>query len=220
MKTLNFLTAFLLFGFCSCGQEVEKQKVDPAAVQLNNQAMALVAFINDPDSSKKAIFLLDQATAIDSNYFLGYYHKLMFYNAHEQFEKAFSIVNRLIRLRPGAHDLYQMGGILKEKMGDTIASRPYFENSLAICNKVLDTMKTTNQDYVMLVCNKAINLIFLGNQAGGNQLLKRLFDTQTEELYKEWIVSLMNKNKKQLLEFLFDSQYAQSEASVEVDTPD
>ena len=48
--------------------------------------MTLVKFINNEDSSKKAISLLDKATAIDSNYFLGYYNKLMFLDQLNLFE--------------------------------------------------------------------------------------------------------------------------------------
>ena len=70
MTTLKFITTFLLITLYSCGQKSAKNKVDLAAVELNNKAMKFVAFIDNPDSSKKAISLLDKATTIDSNYFL------------------------------------------------------------------------------------------------------------------------------------------------------
>jgi tetratricopeptide (TPR) repeat protein len=208
MKTLRFLTVFLLIGIWSCGQSAGKHKVDPAAVQLNNQAMLLVAFIYNPDSSRKAISLLDKATAIDSNYFLGHYNKLMFFNQLKQFGKAVFTVNKLIQLQPTAHDLYLTGGVLYEQLGDTISSKSYFEKSLSICNSVLDTMNTKNRDYEMLVGNKAINLIMLGDQAKANELLKKLYESQTSEEEKKWTASLMNKNKKQILELWTSDQYS------------
>jgi tetratricopeptide (TPR) repeat protein len=208
MKTLNFLTAFILIGLCSCGQSTTKHKVDPAAVQLNNQAMKLVAFIDNKDSSRKAISLLDKATAIDSNYFLGFYNKLMFYNQLKELDKAVLTVNKLIQLRPTAHDLYLTGGVLYERLGDTVSSNTYFQKSLAICNNVLDTMSAKNRDYEMLVGNKAINLIMLCDDAGANELLKKLYDSQTDEELKKWTASLMNKNKKELLELWTSDQYS------------
>lgn len=162
--------------------------------------MTLVPFINNEDSARKAISLLDKATVIDSNYFLGHFNKLMFYNQLKQFDKAVLTVDKLIRLQPAAHDLYLTGGILHERLGDTIASRPYFEKSLAICNSVLDTMSTENRNYDMLVGNKAINLVMLGKQATANELLSRLYNSQTDEEQKKWTASLLNKNKKELLE--------------------
>ena len=201
MKTLR-ISAFLLLAFCSCGENARKDKTDPAAVQLNNQSMTLVSFNKNPDSARKAISLLDNATTIDSNYFLGHYNKLMFYNQLRQFDKAVVTVNRLLRLRPAAHDLYLTGGLLYERLGDTILSKQYFERSLAICNNVLDTMSTENGDYEMLVGNKAVNLIMLGNQAKANELLKKVYNRQTREDQKKWTASLMNKSKKELLQLL------------------
>lgn len=208
MTTLKFLTTFLLIGLCSCGQKSAKHKVDHAAVELNNKAMTFVPFIDNADSAKKAISLLDKATTIDSNYFLGHFNKLMFFNQLKQFDKAVLTVNKLIKLRPAAHDLYLTGGILYEQLGDPISSKSYFEKSLAICNSVLDTMSTKNRDYKMLVGNKAVNLIMLGEQAKANELLKQLYDSQTNEEQKKWTASLMNKNKKELLELWTGDQYS------------
>lgn len=71
MTNLKFTFIFLLFCFGCFGQNQNTHKVDPAAVKLNNDAMTLVYFINDNDSSKKALILLDSSTVIDSNYFIG-----------------------------------------------------------------------------------------------------------------------------------------------------
>lgn len=200
MMTLKIITTFLLIALYSCGQKPVKHKVDPAAVELNNKAMTLVAFIDNVDSSKKAISLLDKATIIDSNYFLGYYNKLMFLNQLKEFDKAILTVNKLIQLRPTAHDLYMTGGMLYERIGDTISSKAYFEESLTICNNVLDTMSNKNRDYEMLVSNKAVDLIMLGDQIKANELLKTLYDSQTDDEIKKLTLSLMNKNKKELIE--------------------
>jgi tetratricopeptide (TPR) repeat protein len=200
MTTLRFITVFLLIGLYSCGQNSLKHKVDPAAVELNYKAMTLVQFISNSDSATKAISLLDKATSIDSNYFLGYYNKLIFYNRLKQFDKAIVTVNKLIQLRPFAHDLYLIGGLLYERIGDTVSSHNYFKKSLEICNNVLDTMSSKNEDYVMLVGNKAVNLIMLGDTAKSNEILKNLYDSQSDKELQKMILSLMNKNRKELIE--------------------
>jgi tetratricopeptide (TPR) repeat protein len=208
MTTLKFITAFLLIGHYSCGQSSTKHKSDPAAIQLNDKAMLLVPFIDNTDSSIKAISLLDKATSIDSNYFLGYNNKLMFYYQLKQFDKAVLTVNKLIQLRPLAYDLYQMGGVLYERLGDTVSSKNYFQKSLTICNNVLDTMDTKNRDHDMLCMNKAITLIILGDEAKGNQLLKQLYHKQTDDEFKELTASFMNKSKKELLVSLIENKYS------------
>ena len=208
MTTLKFITTFLLIALCSCGQNSTKHKVDPAAVELNNKAMTLVQSIDNPDSSTKAISLLDEATNIDSNYFLGYNNKLMFYYQLKQFDKAILTINKLIQLRPTAHDLYMMGGVLCERIGDTLSSKAYFQKSLAICNNVLDTINTKDRDHDMFLLNKAINLIMLGDEFEGNQLLKKLYDSQTDDALKELTASFMNKSKKELLNSMTEDKYS------------
>lgn len=208
MTTLKFIITFLAVALYSCGQKTAKYKVTPASVQLNNQAMTLVPYIDNTDSSTKAISLLDKATEIDSNYFLGYYNKLMFYNKLKQFDKAILTINKLILLRPSAHDLYLTGGLLYEKIGDTISSHEYFQKSLTICNNVLDTASNKNRDYEMLVSNKAINLIMLGDTNKANDILKKLYDSQNDEELKTMTLSLMNKSKKELLTQLTSDQYS------------
>ena len=205
MTTLKFITAFLLVALYSCRQKPVKHKVDPAAVQLNNQAMTMVRYIDNPDSSKKAISLLDQATKIDSNYFLGYSNKLMFFFQLKQFDKLIQTNNKLIQLRPSAHDLYLTGGMFYEQIGDTVSANRYFTKSLTICNAVLDTMNNKNRDFVMLTTNQAINLIMLNDSAKANNILKVLYDNQPDNpqfdnVEKKYIQSLMNKNKKDLVD--------------------
>ena len=212
MTLYKIILLFILIGLYSCGQNDAKHKVDPTAVRLNNNAMILVKYIDNEDSSKKAITLLDKATAIDSNYFLGYYNKLMFLDQLKQYDKSVLTVNKLIQLRPYAHDLYLTGGIIYERKGDTSSSKIYFEKSLAICNNVLDTMKASNSNYIMLITNKVSNLIMLNRsserdmmvQEASNQLYDaNLWDRNTEsalnslyELKREEIVRNVTSNSK------------------------
>ena len=207
MTIIKFITVFLLIAICSCGPKPKMHKVEPAAVQLNNQAMTLVRFIDNADSSKKAIFLLDKATLIDSNYFLGYSNKLMFYYQLKQFDKLVWTNNKLIQLQPSAHDLYLRGGLFYEQIGDTVSANGYFNKSLTICNAVLDTMNNKSRDFVMMTTNQAINLIMLNDSTKGNNILKVLYDYVPEDLQfdnaeKKYIQSLIGKNKKDLVELL------------------
>ena len=200
MTTLKFIATFLLITLYACGQKPAKHKVDPAAVQLNNQAMTLVPYIDIPDSSNQAISLLDKATEIDSSYFHGYSNKLMFYYQLKQFDKALLTNNKLIQLRPNAHDLYLRSGMLYTQLGDTTNAETNFTKSLTICNSVLDTMTKTNRDYAMVTTNQAIALIMLGDTAKANKSLQVLYDTQPDDpefdnVERKYIQLLMGKSK-------------------------
>ena len=208
MTTLKFITAFLLIALYSCGQNTAKQKVDPKVTTLSNNIIPLVNYLDNPDSCKQALLYLDSATAIDNNCFQCYYNKLMFLSSLKRFDKAVETMNECIRIKPLAHDLYTTGGILYEKIGDTISSRKYFQKSLTILKPVLDTMNIHDLNYEMLITNKAINLIMLGDNKTGHDLLKSISDRQKEPELKELTLSFMNKSKKELVEMMTSSQYS------------
>ncbi|GAB2815383.1 hypothetical protein GCM10027043_14590 [Ferruginibacter profundus] len=166
---------------------------------MHDKIIPLVQYIDNADSCKKALLFLDSATAIDSNCFPCYYEKLMFLNSLQQYNKAITAINNTIRINPGAQDLYLLGGIFYERLNDSISSVPYFKKSLQICDAVLDTIHNTNTNYLILASNKAITLIMLGQQTKGNELLKQLAGTQTDETMKKNLLLITTKNKKDLI---------------------
>ena len=208
MKTLKFITTFLLIALYSCGQNTAKHKVDPKVTVLSNKIIPLVNYIDNPDSCKQALLYLDSATNIDNNCFLCYHNKLMFLYSLKQFDRAVETMNECIRIKPWTYDLYLTGGILYEKVGDTISSKKYFQKSLTIINSVLDTVKARNLNYEVLVSNKAVNLIMLDDNKSGNALLETIAARQQESEVKEMALSFMNKSKKELVDMMTDSQYS------------
>ena len=110
----KLVAVLMLIAVTSCKQEVTYQKPNPAAVQLNGQAMDLIRFNENPDSAAKALALLDKATTIDSKYFLAYFNKLMFLSPFKKIDEEIRINNKLITLRPDLLDLYLYGGLWYE----------------------------------------------------------------------------------------------------------
>jgi len=125
----------------------------------------------------------------------------MFLKSLKQYDKAISTVNRLLRLKPFANDLYLSGWVYYMKIGDTASAKVYFQKSLDICNGVLDTISVENRNYVSLTINKALDIILLGDQRKGNEILKDLRNKQTDSTYSDYISSFMNKSSDELLEF-------------------
>ena len=208
MTTLKFITTFLLIALYSCGQKKSYSKVDVNVARLSNKIIPLTNYIDNPDSCKKALSFLDSATTFDTNCFLCYYNKLMFLYSLKQYDKAALTINNCIRIKPLAHDLFLTGGILYEKIGDTVSSRKYFQKSLTLCNKALDTMNAGNRDYEMFVTNKAVSLIMLDKQAEAKEILKTLYERQTDQEFKKMTLELMNKTKKELVVSMTSDQYS------------
>jgi tetratricopeptide (TPR) repeat protein len=207
MTILKFIPAFLLIAVYACGQHTPKRKVDPSVTLLCNKIIPLVNHLSNPDSCKQALLYLDSAVTIDNHCFQCHHNKLMFLCALKQFGEAVETINACISLKPSAHDLYLTGGILYEKVGDTIAAKKYFHRSLAILNSVLDTMDIRHLDHEMLVSNKAINLIMLGDNKTGNDLLKSILNSQKEPEWRELTLPFINKRKKELVEMMTTSEY-------------
>jgi tetratricopeptide (TPR) repeat protein len=207
MTTIKFTFLFLIIALYSCGQTTTKHIINPELIRLNKEIIPLFSFTNNPDSCRKALLLLDSATTIDSNDFNSYNNKLFFFYGLKQYDKAINTTNKLISLRPNAHDLFMLKGNLLNKIGDTTSANLNFEKSLKICNSVLDTMHETNRDYMMFVMDKAVNLIMLGDSVKANKILKILYNKQPDDpafdnVDKKYILSLMNKNRIQLMDFL------------------
>jgi tetratricopeptide (TPR) repeat protein len=201
MTTLKFIIIFLLIAVYSCTQKSSRRKIDPAVVRFSNQIIPLVNYLDNPDSCEKALSFLDSATTIDSNCFSCYYNKIMFLNGIKQYERAIEAINACMRIKPMAPDLYLTAGYLYELIGDTVSSTASFEKSLAFCDKVLDTMGAKNSEYEMIAGFKAVDLIMLDDSVAANLLLNKLYERQTEQQMKEMTLSIMHKNKRQLLQF-------------------
>jgi tetratricopeptide (TPR) repeat protein len=209
----KFLFFFLLIWFYSCAQNNGRHKADPEAIKLNNRAIQMVdRSIHNPDSCQKAIQLLDSATAIDSLYYLAYWDKLIFQYQLKQFGKAILTVTHLIGIKPGAPDLYVTCGVLYDRTGDTLSAANYYQKALTLYNQILDTLNTTNQNYDMLFANKATTLVLSGQKEKGNELLKQLYDRQTDEDFKKMTFALLNKDKKELLSLTAPEIYDSSQS--------
>jgi tetratricopeptide (TPR) repeat protein len=213
MITLKFTLILLLSGLFSIGQTTSKHRINALAKKLNDSAIELTFTMNDSDY-QKAILLLDQATAVDSNYFLAYWNKLVFQLQLKQYDKAIVTSKNLIRIRTTAPDLHLTFGVLYERVRDSLSAEKEFQEALSLYDKFLDTMSLKNKDYDMLSVNKAVDLIMLGEQMKGNEFLKQLYDRQADDSLKGLILSFMNKNKKDLIETIEHRQSATNNAGL------
>jgi tetratricopeptide (TPR) repeat protein len=182
------------------GKETKNHIINPDAIRLNDSAVAMI-HSSYAEDYQKAILLLDQAIKIDSNYFNAYYNELTFYCQLRQYDNAIQAAKQILRIRPNSPDYYGTIGGLYYRMGDTIKANEYFKDGLVLYDKMLDTMNTKNNYYDQLIINKATVLILIGDQTKGNMILKRLYDGETDQKYKEIIEMVMNKSRQEILDY-------------------
>ena len=109
-------------------------------------------------------------------------------------------------LRPEDPIGFVSTGMIYEILHDTISSKKYFAEADKHFNKILDTMDRTSTSYELLIMNKAINLILLGQQQNGNALLSKLYDKSKSNFMKEAVSPLMNKTKEEILDVLLNPE--------------
>ena len=196
MRLLAFL---LFFGLHAFGQQSEKKEhsINPKARRLNDSAVAVVRRSHD---FEKAILLLDEATAIDSNYLTAFSNKLTFQYQTKQFDKALITAKSLHRIMPDAASYIMMLGVIYEEKGDTVSSKKYFNEAAKRYDNMLDTMNKTNKSYEALLFSKALNLILLGQEQSGHDILKQLYDNQKDTAYKNLLGLFMNKPRREILD--------------------
>lgn len=102
----------------SCRDKIKERSYNPKAIELNNRAMDIYSInVGNPDSTKKAIQLLDAAITLDSTYYVAYGNKSTILcglgdevGSLEVLKKILSIDSSILELKMGM-------GFMLEKMG-------------------------------------------------------------------------------------------------------
>jgi hypothetical protein len=198
---MRFFILFFLFGLYACNQKAgsTKHSIDPEAKKLNDSAVFIATHFNDYEN---AVNLLDKATQLDSNYFRAYINKFSFQGMVKPFhiEKILIILKNLNRLKPEDPEYFMQIGLIYLKNGDTVLSKQYLSDAAMHYDKILDTMQTTTEGYKMLISNKAFNLILLGEEEKGKELVRQLYIDAKDIIYKKILASALNKSRKEILD--------------------
>ena len=134
----NFLLALSLFMFLtltSCNaQRNEKlccgHKPDPAVIELHNQAVnAYTNHSNSPDSVKKALTLLDNAMAKDSDHQLAYANKAKYLNDQGNVTQALETLNAYLERNPTEPYTLLGAGMFYEKLGNKKEAMDYYKRA-------------------------------------------------------------------------------------------
>ena len=196
---MRFLILFLFIFFCSC-REHNKHLIDPKARLLNDRAATIIRNTNDYE---KGIALYDEAIKIDSEYLVPVKNKLLCQITLKQYQNALKTASKLHKMRPEAPDYFVIIGILYENLRDSINSKIYFNNALPYYDRDLDTIKKGSYSYETHLLNKALDLILVGQEQEGNQIIKKLYEKQTDEIHKYSFSVFMNKPRQFIIEHYF-----------------
>lgn len=207
MKILSILFLFTILIACSENQQTKEYIPHPKAKQLFDSASRLPMH-----SEEKAIVLFDQATQIDSNYYVAYFYKLSFQLSLNRLNDALVTAKNLIRLKPQDREVYMSAGFLYWRTGDSVSAIDHFTKASVFFDKILDTMSKSNRSYETILSNKGVNLILIGKQEQGNKILRELYNNGTDKDLKKEYVQFLNKSRKEIIEELFSQDTLTSSA--------
>jgi len=205
---------FLFIGLYACGQQtatVKRHIADPRAKKLVDSAEILIV---EQQQYERAIPLLNQAIQIDSNYDQPYVYKLSYQWKLKQWDSCLKTVYSLIRIRPDNADRYGQIGLLYYYKGDSISSNKFYTEALSRYDKILDTMSSKNNQYKFLLVNKAIYLVFLDRQKEANEIFQNASDKFTDQYFKTFFASFINKSKEEVLELLQQKDSSSEEVKI------
>ncbi len=200
---MRLLILIFLTGVFACNRASNTRKIiNQEAKKLNDSAARVVIKLRD---YKKAVFLLDQATVIDSSYVNAYQNKLVYLSTIRPYDttKIFKTLKTLVRLRPeDPWYLMQLGISHIFFNNDSITAKKYFNEAAISFDKVLDTMHKTNSSYEFLAMNKAFNLIYIGKEKDGKEILQQIYNQESDTTMKQEMWGFINKSRRQILEDL------------------
>lgn len=134
----NFLLVLSLFMFLTltpCNAQSNKKlccghKPDPAAIELNNQAInAYTNRANSPDSVKKAMTLLDRAIEKDPDYQIAYAHKAEYLKNQGDIAQALETLNAYLKRNPTEPYTLLGAGMFYEKLGNKKEAMNYYKRA-------------------------------------------------------------------------------------------
>ena len=206
MKKLRFILIIFLASLISCAQDTSMQKRSDDVYKISQQTISLIGFLENEDSCKKAVLLLDSAISLNNNCFLCYYNKAIFLNSLNEYSDAIASIKHAIRIKPQSPDLYFNTGLLYEKINDSSSAKGYFRKSLQICESALDTMSINHQDYTIWQSYKAASLVLLGEKSKAYDQFEKLYNSQSDEMLKNRIKQIMNSSREQVIKMFKGSE--------------
>ncbi|MDR1679191.1 MAG: hypothetical protein LBR81_05365 [Prevotellaceae bacterium] len=197
MKLIPYIL-FLFFIACN-GTNTQNK-----AQQLNDSAVSM-SLLGDTAKVTAAIELLNKATAMQSDYYVAYWNKLIFQRQLGLMDDAFSTLKIMEQLNPENPDLKTMLGSVYEKYKkDTIQAVNKYKEADLLYKSILDTLSSESISYQNMLINYAINTKLLGQENNAKTILTSIIQDSNNEDFNELIdASLVRKTRIELLESVF-----------------
>ena len=195
------LFLFLALSACSTSSSKPKDTINPQARKLLDSGANEGVHKND---FKKAIFIIDQAIKLDSNYLAAYSTKFSFLGMIRPYDKdkALNTLQNMIRIRPTIPEFYLYSGIIYIEKGDSLMADKYLSLAKVYIDKILDTMSKSNIAYQVLLSDKAYTLILKGEEEKARAMETEILELKMDSLYRAEFLGFLRKSRKEIIDSL------------------
>jgi tetratricopeptide (TPR) repeat protein len=192
MKALVFLVFILNSAY---GQNPYETVFKPEVKILLDSALPLMRSGN----LEKCLSIYEKILLIDSTNLLIYGNKEFFERRLKKYDKAVETAKRMVELSPNDPNYYLLTGLLYYKIGDSLNQKKYLEKTINLSDKILDTLNTDEKYRTERIkLQKALAMIFSGDEISGNKLLFKLFKEANLPPEAGGIYPYLNKSRTEL----------------------
>ncbi len=196
MKELRTILVMLLIllNIQSCDAQKNSE-----AKALNDKAMSLI--LENDSNIWEALNLLEQATSIDSSFYLAYVNKANLYCKIGKYNDAINTLGKAITIKKDYVEAIMARGFFSEKIGNKEDAKNDYILSLKIYNKLIK--KSPNN--LQLKINRAYTFMFIEGKEKGiieynrlrnkhpqDSLIKQMYDVFYEFNRKTHIDNICN----------------------------
>jgi tetratricopeptide (TPR) repeat protein len=196
MKKL--LVILLSIFLIACDTTIEKNRINPIAIKLNDSAVSLLMTF-DTIKIINGIKLLDSAIQIQPDYDNAYWNKISLQTQIGLKDEALNTSYQYEKIRPKSTYIKMTIGVILDSKGDSIDAQKKYKEAEKIYNQILDTIKVNSKNYNMLMMDMAINLKLLKNDIKANKILKSIKLDSSSLRLQPIIDSFVKMDRKEIV---------------------
>lgn len=186
-------------------QEVPKADCSPSTLRLSDSLMATVFPELEPEASKQAIVLMQEAAAVDSTCMKINDNLLLLQSYQKDFVGMNITLRRLIRLQPNNPSHLSMLGLVEEQIGRPERSIAKYEKALTVYTEMLDSVNKSEsaEGATYLQFNQGLCKLLLGEEKKAHELIQRVYEQVPDSNMKLVMSPFLSISREEYIDLIW-----------------
>lgn len=186
-------------------QEVPKADCSPSTLRLSDSLMATVFPELEPEASKQAIVLMQEAAAVDSTCMKINDNLLLLQSYQKDFVGMNITLRRLNRLQPNNPSHLSMLGLVEEQIGRPERSIAKYEKALTVYTEMLDSVNKSEsaEGAAYLQFNQGLCKLLLGEEKKAHELIQRVYEQVPDSNMKLVMSPFLSISREEYIDLIW-----------------